>query len=199
MNLIQRAKNMITSPKTEWLVVETESTTPGSLFIGYVLPMAIISSIGSVLRGFVWAGPFGSYFIWAAIMGFISILISFYISIYVIDLLAPSFSSEKNLNKSAQLVAYSYTPTWIAGLLSFIPVLGILLVIAGWIYSIYLLYLGLGPLKKTPEDKKVVYMIVAFIVMIVIGFVIAAILMAIFGGIIGFGAYGVNGLGRYGM
>jgi hypothetical protein len=25
------------------------------------------------------------------------------------------------------------------------------------------MYLGIGPLKKTPEDKKVVYMIVSFL------------------------------------
>ena len=198
MNLIDRAKKILTTPKTEWLVVNSESATPSSLIMSYVLPMAIISSIGRILSGLVWAGAFGTYFIWFAVIGFVSIIISFYISIYVIDLLAPSFGSEKNLNKSAQLVAYSNTPAWIAGLLSFIPVIGFLLVIAGWIYSIYLFYLGLGPLKKTPEDKKIVYMIVAFIVMIVIVAIISAILMAIFGGMIGYGV-GYSRFGRFGM
>ncbi len=187
MNLIERAKNMLITPKSEWLLVETELATPQSLLVGYVLPMAVIASIGQILTGLVWAGLFTNYFIWAAIFGFISIIISFYISAYVIDMLAPGFSSEKNLNRSAQLVAYSNTPNWIAGLLSFIPVIGWLLVIAGWIYSIYLFYIGLAPLKKTPEDKKVVYMIVAFIVMIAVLFIISAVLMAIFGGLIGYG------------
>lgn len=198
MNLIERAKKILTTPKTEWLVVDSESATPPSLLMTYVLPMAIISSIGRILTGLTWAGVFGSYFIWAAVIGFVSIIISFYISIYVIDMLAPSFSSEKNLNKSAQLVAYSNTPTWIAGLLSFIPVIGFLLVIAGWIYSIYLFYIGLGPLKKTPEDKKIVYMIVAFIIMIAIVFIISAILMSIFGSMIGYGI-GYRSFGRFGM
>ena len=198
MNLPKRVKNILTVPKTEWLVVDSESGTPQSLLMGYVLPMAIISSLGSILRGFMWAGPFGTYFVWAAVVGFISLLISFYISIYVIDMLAPSFGSERNLNKSAQLVAYANTPTWIAGLLSFIPFIGFLLLIAGWVYSIYLFYIGLGTLKKTPEDKKVVYMIVAFIIMIAIVFIISAILMAIFSGIIGNGM-GYGGYGRFGM
>lgn len=198
MNLIERVKNMLTIPKAEWLVVETETATPQSLLISFVLPMAIIASIGKILSGFVWGGVFGTYFIWAAVIGFVSIVISFYISIYVIDMLAPSFGSEKNLNKSAQLVAYSNTPNWIAGLLSFIPIVGWLLVIAGWIYSIYLFYIGLGPLKKTPEDKKVVYMIVAFIIMIAIVFIISAILMGIFGGLIGYGI-GYDHYGRFGM
>ncbi|HSV09996.1 MAG TPA: Yip1 family protein [Hanamia sp.] len=198
MNLIERAKNMLVTPKAEWLLIETEIATPKSLLISYVLPMAIIASIGKILTGLVWAGLFTSYFIWAAIFAFISIIVSFYISIYIIDMLAPSFGSERNLNKSAQLVAYSNTPNWIAGLLSFIPIIGWLLVIAGWIYSIYLFYIGLGPLKKTPEDKKVVYMIVAFIIMIAVVFIISAILMAIFGGLIGYGL-GYGHFGRFGM
>lgn len=196
MSLIDRAKNIIITPKTEWLVVNSESATPQSLLIGYVIPLAIIASIGNILRGLMFSGPFGVYFLWAAIIGLVTILISFYVSIYVIDILAPSFGSEKNLNKSAQLVAYANTPTWIAGLLSFIPVIGFLIIIAGWVYSIYLLYLGLGPLKKTPEDKKIIYMIIAFIVMIVVGFIISAILMGIFGGLIGLGAYR---MGNYGL
>lgn len=198
MNLIERAKNIIVSPKTEWMVIEQEMATPQSLLISYVLPMAIIASIGKILTGLVWAGLFTNYFIWAAIFGFISIIISFYISVYVIDMLAPGFGSEKNLNRSAQLVAYSNTPNWIAGLLSFIPIIGWLLVIAGWVYSIYLFYIGLGPLKKTPEDKKVVYMIVAFIIMIAVLFIISAILMAIFGGLIGYGI-GYGRFNRFGM
>lgn len=198
MNLIERAKNMLTTPKTEWLAVETETITPQSLLMSYVLPMAIISSIGQIFNGLVLVGIFGGYFIWVAIIGFVSIIISFYISIYVIDMLAPSFGSEKNLNRSAQLVAYSNTPNWIAGLLSFIPFIGFLIVIAGWIYSIYLFYIGLGPMKKTPEDKKIVYMILAFIIMIAIVFIVSAILMAIFGGLIGYGI-GYGGDRRFGM
>lgn len=197
MNLIERAKRMLTTPKTEWLVVNAESATPPSLLTSYVLPMAIISSIGQILTGLILVGLLSRYFIFAAVITVISIIISFYISIYVIDMLAPGFGSEKNLNKSAQLVAYSNTPTWIAGLLSFIPIIGFLLVIAGWVYSIYLFYIGLGPLKKTPEDKKVVYMIVAFIIMIAIVFIISAILMAIFGGMLGYGL-GYGRFGRFG-
>jgi hypothetical protein len=195
MNIIERAKNMIATPKTEWLVVESEVTTPQSVLMAYVLPLAILASIGRLLSGLVWGGFFSTYFIWWAIVGLISIIVSFYISIYVIDMLAPSFNSEKDLSRSAQLVAYSNTPAWIGSFLSFIPFIGFLFVIAGWIYSIYLFYIGLGPLKKTPEDNKIVYMIVAFIIMIAIVYILSAILMGILAGIIGFGL----GYGRFGM
>lgn len=191
MNLIERVKNIIITPKTEWLVVESESTTPGSLLVSYVLPMAIISSLGELMAGMLYTGTLGiGYFLLRSLTSFITVMISFYITTYVVDLLAPNFASEKNINRAAQLVAYSNTPIWIAGLLAFIPMLRFLILFAGRIYSIYLMYLGLGPLKKTPEDKKVVYMIVAFLVILLIGFVVSYILGMLFLRSMGYGSYG---------
>jgi t-SNARE complex subunit (syntaxin) len=42
------------------------------------------------------------------------------------------------------------------------------------------MYKGLAPMMKTPEDKKIGYLIVSIIILIVVYFVIAAILTAIF-------------------
>ncbi|MEP6615023.1 MAG: Yip1 family protein [Ginsengibacter sp.] len=191
MNLIDRAKKMITVPKTEWLAVDAENSTPRSLLGSYVLPMAIISSLGILIMGLLYTGNWGlQYFILRTLIAFIAVPVSFYIALYIVDMLAPGFDSEKNINKSAQLVAYSNTPAWIAGFLSFIPIIGFIILFAGWIYSIYLMYLGLGPLKKTPEDKKVLYMIVAFLVMLIIGFIVSYILGRLLLNSLGYGAYG---------
>lgn len=191
MNLIERAKNILITPKTEWIVIDNEQATPMSLLTGYVLPLAILASLAKVIQGFLWGGSFGLYFVWSAVISLVAIIIGYYISIYVIDMLAPSFDSEKNLNKSAQLVAFSNTPVWIAGFLSFIPGIGMLLAIAGWVFSIYLFYIGIGILKKTPEDKKVIYMIISFVVMFAITAIISAILVTSL-----LGSMSMSGLGR---
>ena len=198
MNLIERVKNMLTTPRTEWLVVETETATPKSLLTGYVLPLAILASLGQHILGLAFISRYmgTSYFIRAAFIGLVSLIIGFYITAYIIDYLSSGFASEKNINKSAQLVAFSYTPIWIAGFLSFIPFLGFFIVIAGWVYFIYLFYLGLGILKKTPEYKKVIYMVVAFIVMLTVNFIVSTILMSIFAGSMGYGRFGG---GHYGV
>lgn len=180
MNLIERVKNILITPKTEWDVINGETATPQSLLMGYVLPMSLVAAVGPVLSGFMFSGVLGiKFFIMTAVVAFIASVIGYYISVIIIDLLAPSFGSEKNMGKSAQLVAYSGTPSYVAGLLSFIPVIGSLLKFAAWAYGIYLMYLGIGPLKKTPEDKKIVYMVVAFIIMIAVNLVLAAILTGI--------------------
>ena len=108
MNLIERVKNILITPKTEWAVIDGETATPPSLLIGYVLPLAVVAAVGSLLKGFLFAGVFGlEYYIIGAVIAFVVQILAYYISVYVIDMLAPSFGSEKNLGKSAQLVAYS--------------------------------------------------------------------------------------------
>lgn len=180
MNLIERVKNILITPKTEWDVINGETATPQSLLMSYVLPLSLVAAVGSLLKGFLFAGLLSlKFFIITAVIAFIASIIAYYITVIIVDMLAPSFGSEKNMGKSAQLVAYSGTPSYIGGLLSFIPVIGWIVSIAAWVYGVYLMYLGIGPLKKTPEDKKVVYMIVAFLIMIVLYFILVAILGAI--------------------
>lgn len=192
MNLIERVKNILVTPKTEWEVINTETATSQSLFMSYVMPLSLVAAAGSLLRGLLFSGMFGlKYFIVAGIIAFVSSIVAFFVSVIIVDMLAPGFGSEKDMGKSAQLVAYSGTPSYIGALLSFIPIIGWLISLAAWAYGIYLMYLGIGPLKKTPEDKKVVYLIVAFLIMIVLYFVVAAILGAVLYAAVGMSAGGL--------
>ena len=83
-----------------------------------------------------------------------------YITAFVVDALAPSFGSEKNFGRSFQLVAYGATPGLVAGLFAILPLLAGIGGLVGAVYSVYLWYIGLTPLKNTPEDKKVTYLVI---------------------------------------
>ncbi len=170
MNLIDRARNILLSPNTEWQVIKGESATPQSLLTSYVLPLALIPTAVSLLVGITYT-TFNHGLILAAI-AFIGVIISFYISTYITDSLAPSFSSEKNINRSAQLVAYSLTAAAVASILLFIPGLGVLVMLVGSIYSLYLFYLGIGPMKNTPDEKKVIYVIVIILVQFIVNYIL---------------------------
>jgi Zn-dependent protease with chaperone function len=123
MNLIERVKNILLTPKTEWDVINGETATPQSLLMSFVLPMAVVAAVGSLLKGLLFGGLLGmKFFIITAVIGFVASVIGYYITVIIVDMLAPSFSSEKDMGKSAQLVAYSGTPSYVGGLLSFIPV-----------------------------------------------------------------------------
>ncbi len=192
MNLFDRAKKMLTTPKTEWEVVAAEQPDSGKIITGYALPFIILGAvaafIGYGLIGFgvgiytISGTEWGLYYaLNQAIVGICSILIT----TFVVDALAPSFNSEKNFPRSLQLVVYGSTPGLVAGLFAIIPILAGIVAIAGAVYSVYLWYLGLGPIKKTPEDKKVAYMIICFVVLVVVyillGYLIARLLLPAFG------------------
>jgi hypothetical protein len=66
------------------------------------------------------------------------------------------------------------TPVWIAGVLNLVPALAPLQFIAG-LYAIYLFYLGLPAVLKTPTDKVIPYMLVSAVVIILVTIVIGAV------------------------
>ncbi len=197
MNLVERAKNIIVTPKTEWDAVSAEEPNIQQILLGYVLPLALIPTI-AVIIGWGLIGIFGftsvTYGIAMGLVQLITAFLSVLLTAFVIDLLAPSFGSQKNMGRAMQLVAYSMTPVWIAGILNILPSIGWLAGLIG-LYGLYLMYLGLAPIMKTPEDKKIGYLIVSIIILIVVYFVIIAILTAIFMAI--FGLSILSAMGSY--
>ena len=182
MNLVERARNILFTPKTEWNVVAGESATIGSLLTSYVIPLSLIPLLTSLINMAIWLGPLMGvrYFIMVAIRSFATSILTYVITTYVVDVLAVNFRSERNINRSAQLVAYASTGYWVASILGVIPFLGWLAVIAGISYSVFLMYLGVGPLKKTPEDQRIVYVVISSVVMLVIMYIIEAVFNAMF-------------------
>ena len=189
MSLVDRAKNIIMSPKTEWPVVAGESADMGSILTGYVIPMSLIPAVASFIGyGFIGAGFMTGITVGIA-MGLISLvstILAVVLTGFVINALAQSFNSEKDLGRAMQLVAYSYTPARVGGILGILPFLGWLGSLFG-LYGIYLMYLGFPHTMKTPEDKVVVYMIVTVVILMIIYFIIAAIFTGIIMSLLGVG------------
>lgn len=185
MNTIERVKNIITTPNTEWDVIAAEQPNTGQIIFNYVLLLAgaaaVAAFIGYGLIGFG-VGIFRfsgiSWGIYYALNVLVLAIAGVFISALVIDALAPSFGSEKNMGRSIQLVAYSYTPAWIGALLSIFPPIAFLGALAG-LYGFYLMYIGMPKLKKTPADKLVGYFVVSIVTLIVVYFVIGLIMSRI--------------------
>ena len=45
MALVDRVKNILLSPRTEWPVIDAEPATVASLYTGYIMPLAAIPVI----------------------------------------------------------------------------------------------------------------------------------------------------------
>ncbi|MDZ7290186.1 MAG: YIP1 family protein [candidate division KSB1 bacterium] len=173
MSIVDRIKNILFSPKTEWSAVKAESAGIQQIYLQYLLVVAALPAIGMLLD-FRHRGLGTS--LRMAVMGYLVTLASIYLSALIVDNLAPNFKSVRNLNNAFKLVAFAWTPSLVAMLLTFIPGLGTLLGLAGAIYSIYLFYLGLPVLMQTPQEKVVPYMIATFVVSLVVYIVLFGIL-----------------------
>ncbi len=188
MDIVERVKNILINPKQEWEVIEKEDTPVSQLVVGYLLLLALIPAIASFIGYWLvgyrvpFVGHVSGTFAFGlrhAILAFASPVIAAFVAAFVIDLLAPSFGSQKDFRRAMQLVTYSYTPALVAGVFMIIPSLGIIATLAG-LYGLYLLYVGLKPMMKTPDDKITTYFIVSLLVMIVASIIIGVILSAIF-------------------
>lgn len=201
MSLVDRAKNILLTPKTEWVKIDAEPATVNGLFTGYALILALLPVLGSVLGGLLlgslmgrYGAGFGaSFFLVSAAVGYVVSLGVLYVMILIIDALLPGFDGPKNQIAAAKLAVYSATPTWVAGFFSFIPGLNILFWLAGFAYSAYLLYLGSMTVTKVPEPKAVGFTAVVIAIWVVLGWVVsfvigAAVISAVLGGAVMGGA-----------
>ncbi len=196
--IVERVKNILLTPKTEWPVIAGEPKTPMEIYFGYVAPLAAIgviaAFIGSTMIGF--GMPFvgrmrlgiGAGLV-MAIITFATAFLSVFLVSFIIDMLAPNFGGQKNSLNALKAAAYAFTPGWVAGVLNIFPMLGIIAALAA-LYGLYLLYLGLPVLMRSPEDKSVGYTVVIIVCAIVVNLVIGA-LTGLVSGVAGLGAAGL--------
>jgi Yip1 domain len=190
MQLQSRVTNILTNPASEWQVIAGEAADPTSLFTEYAGPLAAIPAvcrfIGFSIVGMSIPIVGGTYRVGiirgltGAIVSWVMTLVGVYIAAVIVEKLAPTFQSSGSTIQALKLVVYAYTPVWVAGVLNLIPALSALTVIAA-LYSIYLFYLGLPALMKTPPSQVIPYMAVAALVTIVVAFVLGLVTAAIAG------------------
>ena len=186
MNVIDRIKGILLSPRTEWPKIAGEPATVQSLYAGYVMILAAIGPVMILLSTGLFAGMgFGMGFgVRAAIASYINSLIGVAVLALIVDVLSTSFGGSRDYVRSLKLVAYSFTAVWIAELTLIVPVLGWLVVLAGAIYGFYLFFLGAPLLGRCAADKAVPYTIVVVLCAIVLSIIVQRILF----GLIGLGA-----------
>jgi hypothetical protein len=187
--IIERVKAILTTPKTEWPVVATEPATTSSLYAGYIAIVAAFPIIAGFLKGSLIGTSFLGITVRTPIgMGIVGMVLHYvltlglaYVMALIINALAPTFGGQKDMVQALKTVAYSWTASWIAGIAVIVPWLGMLVAIAGAVYAIYLLYLGLPHTMKCPVEKAGGYTAVS----VIIAFVLSWIIALIVGGVIG--------------
>jgi len=191
--IIARVKAILTTPKTEWPVIDNEPATIADIYKNYVVILAAIPAVCSFIKTSLIgiSVPFAGTIrigigagLSGAIVTYVLSLATLYVMALIVDALATSFDAQKNQVQAFKTVAYAYTASWVAGFGQILPYLGFLIALVGGIYSIYLLYLGVQYTMKCPPQKAAGYTAVAIIVAIILSFVVFTVV----GGITGMGA-----------
>jgi hypothetical protein len=176
--LIERVKNIVLSPKLEWPVIAPEPTTIAQLYIGYVMPLSALAAVlGFIHMSLIgvnvpFAGairtPMAAGLVYAvAAFGFG--LVGLFLVGLIINALAPTFSGERDQRQALKVAAYSLTPAWLSALLALSPVLPTLLQLIAGCYGIYVLYLGLPILMRSPREKAAGYTAAVVICTLLLG------------------------------
>jgi hypothetical protein len=163
--MLSRIKNILTAPRSEWRVIDAESSTVGQLYTAFIVPMAAFAAVMSLLRlsivgvtvpsGGIIRIPFANGVL-SAVVAFLFSLIGLYLVGLVIDVLAPTFAGRKDRRQALKTGAYAFTPAWLGTALTFLP-LGPVLSLAASFYGIFLLYLGLPQLMRVQSDQAAGY------------------------------------------
>lgn len=192
-NIIGRVKNLLLTPSAEWDRIASETPSTNALLLAYVAPLAAVAAIASfvgvmLLTGFAGFGA-------GILMGLVGIVVNVIITMVVVFLmsllinaLAPTFGSEPNAGRALQVAAHYPTAVWVASIALIVPLLGGFVVLIGALFSLYLFYLGLPKLMKTPADKQLPY----FLSIIGICFAIGLVLTFTLRGMLFAGAYGLH-------
>lgn len=185
--MISRVKGIMLEPRATWREIDTEFTKSGEVWGKYIIPLATIGPIASMVGMFIFGKrvPFTSLtnpvpistVISAGVATFVLALLSVFVLSRIISLLAPGFGGQRNDVQGLKVAAYSSTAAWLGGIFQILPALNLVSLIFA-LYSLVLLYVGLPIVMKVPKDRAMGYTAVVIIVWIVVYLIAGAIVAA---------------------
>lgn len=182
-----RVKSILLAPRSEWPVIAAEPATVAGLYTRYFMPLAAIPAVSGFIKGsLIGHGAFGIRVTTPILAGLVGMvagyvlgLVVLYLVALIVNALAPTFGGRRDQLQALKVVGYAWTAAWVAGAAVVVPWLGWLIALAGGIYGIYLIYLGLPHTMRCPPEKAVGYtavtMVVAIGLSLLLGLVVAGI------------------------
>lgn len=186
-SLVARAKAILLTPKTEWPVIAAEPDDTAALFTRYAIPLAAIGPLCTFLHGQLFGyGALGFTFrpglvagLGSMVASYVMALVGLFVLSLIVDFLAPKFDGQASKPAALKLAVYGATASYVAGVFSLLPGLGILGLLG--LYSFYLFYTGATPLMKVPEAKALSFTVVTFVAAIVLALIAGAIVAPVTG------------------
>jgi len=177
--IVNRIRMFILLPAQEWEKIAQEKATNKNLFIQYIIPVILFSSllifVGRILNWEDHSVGNGSL----AVLSFLLITIfTIYLSAFIINELLPKFDTNKNLNRTFKLMIFSSLPALIAyGISSFHPQIGFINYVS--LYSIVLYWKGVKPLLGVPAEKLTGFALISLLIIGALLIIISSVIMSV--------------------
>ena len=185
--MVARIQRLLTSPKTEWPVIDAEPMTMQGIMTGWVIPLAAIGPIAGLIRNLLFPLTLSGVTVRPSVIGSVVeavfalgfAVLGVWAWSLVLDALAPNFKGTKNPIAALKLVAFSMTAAWLAQALQITWWTWPLAIVG--LYSIYLFWVGVPATVKVPDDQRPVYVLIAVVIGVVVSWVVTAIAVALAG------------------
>lgn len=184
-DIVARAKGLIMQPAQEWRAIAAEPADTGSLILGYAAPLSLIPTVVGLIAAWLLGAALlprigiGSLLL-HGVARYILGLAALWVIGKLIQTLAPKFGGVDDEVSAMKLSVYSPTASWLASIFMLIPIVGLLFVLVGLIYSIYLFYTGAPVVVRIPANKVLPFTITvaicAIVLFVLVGWVIASLL-----------------------
>ncbi len=171
------AMRLLLQPRTTWQAIANAEFSLAQVLCTQTLPMALVPSIcwyyGVTDAGWQVAGetmkltpnsawPLCLMFFFAMVFGILFLG-------YMARWMSSEYGQTSSLNTSVQLISFTASPFFVAGVLGLAPLLwiDITLRVAVACYCIYLLYLGVSPVMRVAPERGFLYASAIFAVALV--------------------------------
>ena len=175
-SFINRTQNILLEPKREFIRISNENNKPVNVFLNHTLPFLVIYAFAAYLGKIInnpdsFNDAIGE-FIKNVLLIFGVIIIGIYLTSAAINELRTPFKSKKDLNKTFALVTYSFTPIFIAIILSsIIPGLSSFIYLIG-LYSIILFWISASAIIDIKKEHRQIFIPLSLLSVILIFFLI---------------------------
>ena len=199
MNPISRAIAVLTAPGPTTEKAAGEPATTQGLIVGYAAPLSALPALAMLLFTLLRVGGLLGSLIVNLILTFVATWLLRDLGVAVaigllLAAIAPNFGGRKDSVNAMKLAVLAGTPIWIAALIMallvlLLPTLGglaYIILLLGFAYGGYILYLGAGPMLGVPKEQAPIVAGIGIIAWLVLYFIaeqiIARVLMGSYGG-----------------
>ena len=173
MNIIIRTFNLLLFPDKEWKLIAAETNSRKKVYVRFVLPWLCLISIASIIGTWLTASRelySAAYVLYKIALLWISLTSGLYLSVFVITEIMAHRLGTKNHALSFALMAYSSGAAYLTiTIVALFPFFSELLVLA--FYTFYLYWRGIPYLIQIEDQKRLMYGLLSFIIVVIIYFI----------------------------